>query len=63
MNESAIDFDVIGWCGLEMKIPTRFSIHGDATASDQFVRAATRSHAGGSEKAIEAQGRLKKLQG
>jgi hypothetical protein len=47
----------------EMKIPTRFSIHGDATASDQFVRAATRSHAGGSEKAIEAQGRLKKLQG
>jgi hypothetical protein len=41
MNEPAIDFDVIGWCGLEMKIATRFSIHGYAAACDQFVRATT----------------------
>jgi hypothetical protein len=34
MNELAIDFDVIGWRGLEMKIATRFSIHGHATARD-----------------------------
>jgi len=60
MNEFAIDFDVIGCRWLEMKIATRFSIHGDATAGDQFVRAAPRSHAGGSEKAIEAHGTLKR---
>jgi hypothetical protein len=41
MNEFAIDFDVIVCRWLEMKIPTRFSIHGHATAGDQFVRAAT----------------------
>ena len=52
MNEFAIDLDVIVCRWLEMKIPTRFSIHGDATAGDQFVRAATRSHARGSEKAV-----------
>jgi hypothetical protein len=52
MNEPAIDFDVIGWCWLEMKIATRFSIHGYAAACDQFVRATTRRHAGGSEKAV-----------
>src|SRR2546430_17633581 len=34
MNEFAVDFDVIGWCGLEMKIPTRFSIHSHTTAGD-----------------------------
>ena len=52
MNEFAIDLDVVVCRWLEMKIPTWFSIHGDATARDQFVRAATRSHAGGSEKAV-----------
>jgi hypothetical protein len=41
MNEPAVDFDVIGWCGLKMEIATRFSIHGHATAGDQFVRATT----------------------
>jgi hypothetical protein len=41
MNEPAIDFDVISWRGLEMKIATRFSIHGYAAACNQFVRATT----------------------
>jgi hypothetical protein len=41
MNESAIDFDVIGWRRLEMKIATRFSIHGDAAGRNQFIRATT----------------------
>ena len=55
MNEFAIDFDMIGRRWLEMKIPARFSIDAHTTAGDQFVRAATRSDAGGSEKAVEAQ--------
>ena len=55
MNELAIDFNVIGWGRLEMKIPARFSIHHHTTAGDQFVGPAARSDARSSEKAIEAQ--------
>jgi hypothetical protein len=40
-NELAIDFDVIGWGWLEMKIPARFSIHRHTTTGDQFVGTTT----------------------
>ena len=41
MDQLPIDFDVIGWARLKMKIRARFSIHCHAPGGDQLIRAAT----------------------
>ena len=41
VDQFPVDFDVIGWTRLKMKIRARFSVHRHATGRDQLIGAAT----------------------
>jgi len=53
MDQFPVDFDVIGWTRLKLKIRARFSVHHHAPGGDQLIGAATRCDTSRGEEAIQ----------
>ena len=53
MDQLPIDFDVIGWARLKMKIRAQFSVHRHASGGDQPVRVATGCDTSRGEETIQ----------